>query len=601
MRTKRVLITLLIGAASVAVAEVKLPAVISEGMVLQQGQSVPIWGWSDPGEKITVDFDGQHKEVNATPDGSWQIELTPLKASAQPAEMTVKGSNTIKVRDVLVGEVWFCSGQSNMEWPMARIANAEEEIKKADNPLIRHFKAPKRYTPTPEKDIDALWTKTAPTTIAGNSAVAYMFGRRLHQALDNVPIGLINSSWGGTRIEPWTPTCGFRGIPELSDILRRVESATPESEIHRKLLNKYIADLNNWIDVSKKLTIQGKPITPAPTFPRELVFESGTKSAHQQPTVLYNGMMAGIVPYAIKGAIWYQGESNRGDGMLYLAKTKALVEGWRKKWNLPDMPYYLVQLAPYKYGGDENLLPEMWEAQAAMPKKIPHTGYTVINDIATLDNIHPPNKQDVGARLANQALNRTYGIKEIEWSGPIYRNYAIEKDRIRINFDFAKGLKTRDGKSPDWFEICGADGRFVKAHAKITGESVLISSPEIKNPIAFRFAWHQLAEPNLVNHLGLPTGAFRDGKKIKIDGAKQLKELSGFHPIYEIDLPASPKLSGGAPAYKLDKSAEVGKFTRVAYLLQLQNSTGVQYVMTAMDTFTEDVRKLTIPPLTSDL
>ena len=364
------------------------------------------------------------------------------------------------------------------------------------------------------------------------------------------------------------------------------------------MLNDYIATLNTWIEEAKKNTTEQKPINPAPEFPKYLAFESGGRGSHQQPTVLWNAMVAGIAPFAIKGSIWYQGESNRGEGMLYLEKTKALVNGWRKEWNIPELPYYAVQLAPYKYGGSVYALPEIWEAQAAMPKAIKNTGYVVINDIATLTNIHPPNKQDVGLRMGNQALNRTYGKTDIEWSGPMYKSYKIEGNKIRISFEYAKGLKTRDGKTPDWFEICGADGTYEKATAVIDGEAILISSPEVKTPTGFRYAWHQLATPNLINHLGLPTGAFRDGKRMEIDGAKTMKELAGFRPIYEIDLAAAPKFSQKAPVYKMDNSKTAGSFSQVAYLLQLQTQGGgIKYVMTSMDAFSKDVRKLAIPHL----
>ncbi|MDD2599087.1 MAG: sialate O-acetylesterase [Kiritimatiellae bacterium] len=582
-------------AVATAWAEVKLPSIFSSHMVLQQGQSIPVWGWAEAGEQVTVSFAGQTVQTTADKAGLWRLELKALTASAQPAVLTVKGSNTITIDDVLVGEVWFCSGQSNMEWSMSRIANAKDEIPKADNPLIRHFKADKKASALPLDNVPSQWVLTTPATIPGHSAVAYMFGRRLHQAL-NVPVGLINSSWGGTRIEPWTPASGFEGIPALADIKKMVDTANPTTELHKKTLNAYLIELDNWKAAATLSSQEGRVLPPPPAFPPHLILPSG----HQQPTVLYNAMVAGLVPYAIKGAIWYQGESNRGEGMLYLEKTKALVEGWRKEWGLPNLPYYMVQLAPYKYGGSETALPEIWEAQSAAAKVIPHVGYTVINDIATLGDIHPPNKQDVGLRLANQALNRTYNQKEIEWSGPTYKGYQIQGAKIRVAFDFAGGLKTRDGKAPDWFEISGADCNFVKADAVIDGETVVISSPEVTSPTALRFAWHQLAEPNLVNHLGLPTGAFRDGKTMELDDAKTLKELAGFKPLYEIDLATSPGFAAKPPVYTIDNSKTIGEFKQVAYLLQLQDKSGaIQYVMTAMDAFTPNPIELAIPRLSA--
>ncbi len=579
-------------------AEVKLPSIFSSGMVLQQGQGVPVWGWADAGEAVTVSFAGQSVSTTAGKDGGWKLALKPLTTSSEAAVFTVKGSNTIALQDVLVGEVWFCSGQSNMSLTMNSIENAEVEIKNANNPLIRHYKAPTKYSPIPLDDVPSKWLKTAPDTISSMSAVAYMFGRRLYQEL-KVPIGLINSSWGGTRIDPWTPSCGYEGIPLFESIKNRVNTADPENKLHKKVFHDYIARFNTWLEESKKNIADQKRLTPAPEFPKHLVFESGDGNVHsvrQQPTVLWNAMVAGIVPFAIKGSIWYQGEGNRGEGMLYLEKTKALVNGWRNEWKIPDLPYYAVQLAPYKYGGSEYALPEIWEAQAAIPEVIKNTGYVVINDIATLTNIHPPNKQDVGLRMGNQALNRTYGRTDIEWSGPMYKSYKIEGSKIRIAFEYGKGLKTRDGKAPDWFEICGADGTYEKATAVIDGESILISSPDVSAPTGFRFAWHQLATPNLINHLGLPTGAFRDGKKIKLGGAKTMNELKGFRPVYEIDIAANPQFANKPPIYKVDNSKSAGEFTQVAYLLQLQSSSGgIKYVMTSMDAFSKDVSKLNIP------
>jgi sialate O-acetylesterase len=581
--------------AAAAFAEVKLPSIFSNHMILQQGQEDPVWGWADAGESVTVNFAGQTVKTTAAQDGGWKLALKALTASAKPAVFTVNGSNVIALQDVLVGEVWFCSGQSNMELTMRSIENAEVEIKNANNPLIRHYKASKKYSPVPLNDVPSKWLKTTPETIPGMSAVAYMFGRRLYQDL-KVPIGLINSSWGGTRIDPWTPTCGYDGIPALESIKNRVNTATPENKLHKKVFNDYIASFNKWQEESKKNMAEQKSLTPAPQFPKNLVFESTGRGVQQQPTVLWNAMVAGIAPFAIKGSIWYQGESNRGEGMLYLEKTKALVNGWRHEWKIPDLPYYVVQLAPYKYGGSVYTLPEIWEAQAAMPEAINNTGYTVINDIATLSNIHPPNKQDVGLRMGNQALNRTYGKTDIEWSGPMYKSYKIEGNKIRISFKYAQGLKTRDGKTPDWFEIYGADGTYEKATAVIDGESILISSPDVSAPTGFRFAWHQLATPNLINHRGLPTGAFRDGKKMKLDGAKTMKELKGFRPVYEIDIAANPQFANKPPVYKVDNSKSAGEFTQVAYLLQLQSSSSsIKYVMTSMNAFSKDVSKLAIP------
>ena len=575
-------------------AAVKLPHIFGNGMVLQQGAPVPVWGWADPGESVTVEFAGQTKKTTAKADGTWLLKLDALKASGEPAVFKVTASNVVALNNVVVGEVWFCSGQSNMEWVMRNVDNAEQELASANYPLIRHFKAPKNFKPIPESDINAMWEITTPEGIGDESAVAFFFGRRLHQAL-KVPIGLINCSWGGTRIEPWTPPCGFDGLPELEGIKARVDTADPKSELHNKTLTAYIAAMQTWIDDAKAKTAAGLPVIAAPDFPQNLIFPM-TQGKHQEPTVLFNGMVAGLVPFAIKGAIWYQGCSNNGEGMLYLEKTKALVNGWRKAWGQGDFPYYLVQLAPYNYGPTRAThLPGIWEAQAAVPAAIPNTGYTVINDIGNIKDIHPRNKQDVGLRMANQALARTYGRKDIRWEGPVYTSFTIEGAKMRVSFDFADGLKTRDGKAPTWFEMCGPEGLYKPADAVIEGNAVVLSSAGITVPMAMRFAWDQLAEPNLVNGLGLPAGAFRCGNKPKLDGALALPELKGFRKVYEIDLPVSGNFNAGAPKYAIDASAGVGPFSKVAYVLQLQKDESISYIFTSMDAFTKDAKKLGIP------
>jgi len=575
-------------------AAVKLPHIFGNGMVLQQGAPVPVWGWADPGESVTVEFAGQTKKTTAKADGTWLLKLDALKASGEPAVFKVTASNVVALNNVVIGEVWFCSGQSNMEWVMRNVDNAEQELASANYPLIRHFKAPKNFKPIPESDINAMWEITTPEGIGDESAVAFFFGRRLHQAL-KVPIGLINCSWGGTRIEPWTPPCGFDGLPELEGIKARVDTADPKSELHNKTLTAYIAAMQTWIDDAKAKTAAGLPVIAAPDFPQNLIFPM-TQGKHQEPTVLFNGMVAGLVPFAIKGAIWYQGCSNNGEGMLYLEKTKALVNGWRKAWGQGDFPYYLVQLAPYNYGPTRAThLPGIWEAQAAVPAAIPNTGYTVINDIGNIKDIHPRNKQDVGLRMANQALARTYGRKDIRWEGPVYTSFTIEGAKMRVSFDFADGLKTRDGKAPTWFEMCGPEGLYKPADAVIEGNAVVLSSAGITVPMAMRFAWDQLAEPNLVNGLGLPAGAFRCGNKPKLDGALALPELKGFRKVYEIDLPVSGNFNAGAPKYAIDASAGVGPFSKVAYVLQLQKDEIISYIFTSMDAFTKDAKKLGIP------
>jgi sialate O-acetylesterase len=461
--------------ATITSAAVKLPSILGSHMVLQQGVAVPVWGWADPGEEVTVTFHDAKVSTKADKDGKWQVKLPASKANAKGADLVVKGSNEIKLEDVLVGEVWLCSGQSNMEWTVSRSTNAKEEIANAKHPLIRHVKVPHRPSDKPERDVQTSgWQVCSPSTVANFTAVGYYFGRHLKNEL-NVPIGLIGSNWGGTRIEPWIPPVGFMAVPSLKK------------------------------DFADKLD----------QFPQK----RGNKINHQTPLALYNGMISPLLPYAIKGAIWYQGESNNGEGMLYHEKMKALIAGWRSVWNKPDLPFYFVQLAPYKYRGDPKSLPGIWQAQLET-LKVPHTGMAVTTDITTLTNIHPPNKQDVGKRLALWALANDYGNDKIVYSGPLF-DKADHSDggKGSITVHFKKmggkphGLTTTDKKNPSHFEVAGKDGVWHQAETFIVhGDHIVAKSKMVKEPIQVRFGWDQLATPNLVNREGLPASPFTSKK-----------------------------------------------------------------------------------------
>jgi len=477
-------------------AEVTLPRIIDSNMVLQRGQSVPIWGWATPGERVTVQFGSQNRSVKTDRSGRWEVRLPSLKASAVPAEMVVAGGNRIVLTNILVGEVWLCSGQSNMEKPIGTqsgqkpVPNYQQELAASDFPQIRLFKVEKRMAAGPAKDVNSkgwfLCNSNSHETLKF-SAAAYFFGRKIHQEL-GVPIGLIESAWGGTRIEPWTPPAGFAAVRALRDKI----------------------DL------------------PAP----------GATVSNRTPTALYNAMIAPLVPFALRGALWYQGESNLmdvPDGPIYADKMRALIEGWRKAWGMGNFPFYYVQLAPYTYYSDRatprvdrpERLPEMWETQAAA-LKLPKTGMIVITDLVQdVQDIHPVNKQDVGARLARLALAKDYGRKDVVWSGPMYRKAKFEKGRAIISFDHVDGgLVSKDGQPLDWFTIAGSDGVFVPAKAVIEGGTVLVSSPDVPEPKAVRFAWHEKAMPNLFNAAGLPAGPFRTdphdrNTKVISEGASQ--------------------------------------------------------------------------------
>jgi sialate O-acetylesterase len=459
-------------------ADVTLPSVIGSHMVLQRDTRCPIWGWADPNEMVTVAFGGQSHTTMAGADGSWSVRLRPLKANSTPQTLTVRGKNTLTLDDVLVGEVWLCSGQSNMEWPVSASDNAQAEIAAADHPRIRHIKIPHRPSDKPEKNVPSDgWKATTPQSVPNFTAVGYYFARELVKQLD-VPVGLIGSNWGGTRIEPWIPPQGFRSVSALSDISSKLDTFPTR--------------------VEKK----------DPNDPNKTVSEIN----FQTPLALYNGMIAPLVPFAIRGGLWYQGESNNGEGMLYAEKMKALISGWRDLWQNPEMPFYYVQLAPFKYGGNPENLAGIWDAQR-VALAIPHTGMAVTTDIGNVADIHPRNKQEVGRRLALWALAKTYGKPIRVYSGPLYKSMKVEGNKIRISFDQAGGgLVSRDGKPLTHFTIAGADGKFVPAQAEIDGSTVVVSSPEVPNPVMVRFGWTQEAEPNFGNKEGLPASPFQAGK-----------------------------------------------------------------------------------------
>ena len=489
-------------------AEVTLPRVIGSNMVLQRDMEVPIWGWASVGEEITITLSAEDEGANslfsttvvADAEGNWQTKLPEMSAGG-PYILRVSGSNTLELTNILFGEVWVCSGQSNMQWSVSASKDSEAEIAAANYPNIRLFYVPRVPSGLLQNDVEADWYETTPETIANFSAVAYYFGRKLYKNLD-VPIGLINTSWGGTRIEPWTPPAGFASVPTLESISKEIQEA---HETYRQQLPQKMKDIEAWIAETREALETGARLTQMPDNRHSLRHQA-------RPTGLYNGMVHPLVPYAIRGALWYQGESNLRDGMLYHEKMKALINGWREVWGQGDFPFYFVQLAPFNYGGRNAspfFLPQIWEAQTAT-LSVPNTGMAVTTDIGNLRDIHPRNKQEVGRRLALWALAKTYGREDVTYSGPLYKSMEIEGNTIRLSFDsVGSGLMARGEKPLTWFEIAGEDKQFVEAQAMIDGDTIVVSSDTVANPVAVRFGWHQSAEPNLVNKEGLPASPFR--------------------------------------------------------------------------------------------
>jgi sialate O-acetylesterase len=594
-----ILVVLTAGAASPARAEVHLPRVFSSHMVLQQEKPIVIWGWAQPNETVTVTLDSASAQAQANESGEWKATLPAMKA-AGPFTLKVTGSSSVEFDDVMVGEVWLCSGQSNMEMGIGAAADGQKEISEADHPGIRLLLVAKKWDPLPQTNIDGEWKVCSPKTVAeggwsGFSAAGYYFGRELSKKL-GVAIGLIDSSWGGTRIEPWTPPEGFAKAPALAGDYNLVQLADPTTPRHQERLKQVLDETEQWVASARQALTGQTIVPPMPSYPAELL------PAHdvQNSTALYNGMIHPFVGFAMRGAIWYQGEANLGEGVHYADRMKALIGGWRSIWHEGDFPFYFVQIAPYNYGGNPEKEAEFWEGQAAAAQSIPNTGMAVINDIGNLKDIHPKDKQDVGHRLALLALAKTYGQDNLVSSGPTFKSLNIEDNKLRIMFDnIGGGLASRDGKVLDWFEMIDADeGGFVKADAQIDGSSVVLSSPDVKHPVAMRYAWSMLAEPNLMNSDGLPAGAFRAGPVPKRDLLSlKIPEAKDYRLVYDLDL---GKL-GKDIQYDVDNHQRITQpFDRVAYFVELERNDGnTEYLYASMDAFTSDLSKIGIPTVES--
>lgn len=618
---------------AIAAADIKLPAVVGDQMVLQQKTSVSVWGWADPGEKVTVKGSWQWFAASTKADGSgkWAVKIKTPKAGG-PYDLTIKGNNTIKLKDIMMGEVWVCSGQSNMQWPLSRANNAEAEIAAADHPDIRLFTVARHVSATPLDDCKGTWQKCSPKTVAGFSAVGYFFGRKLNKDL-NIPIGLISTNWGGTPAESWTNAKTLLKMPDFADKVKRfsdTEAIEKAQQQYEKDLLKWQEDIKNidpgmtekwfmpelddsawktvelpslfenteignfdgmvWyrkkIDIPAEMAGKEMAVSLGAIDDRDVTFFNGKKigamnawnanrnykipgalvkagqntiairahdtsgaggfsgTAEQMflqagdkkialagswlykkstdqrsiprkpastveinshtPSSLYNGMIHPIIQFGIRGAIWYQGESNASRAYQYRELFPAMINCWREDWGRGDFPFYFVQIAPYA-----NQNPEIREAQFMTYRSVPNTGMAVTMDIGNPRDIHPRNKQDVGKRLALWALAKDYGKKKITYSGPLYKSFKIEGDKVRLFFDFVGGgLLAKDGPLTD-FTIAGEDKKFVDAKAVIDGDTIVVSSDKVKNPVSARFGWTNTAEPNLFNKANLPASPFR--------------------------------------------------------------------------------------------
>ena len=490
-----------------AAAEVKLPAILSDNMVLQQGARAPVWGTADPGEEVTVTIAGQRWQATADPAGRWSLKLDPMKAGG-PLEMVVAGRNTIRVQNVMVGEVWLCSGQSNMQFTMGNAQNPQQEAAQATYPEIRTFNVELAISTEPKSDCQGSWIVCSPQVVRREfSAVAYYFGRELHRTL-GAPIGLINSSWGGTAIQLWMDRRTLESDPELRPIVARADKSL--TDFAGEFLARNAGPIREWAMTAEKAKAEGKsvPLPPVlPLDPRILTWDGGPSLA----TSIYNAMVAPLTPYAIKGVIWYQGEANAWEAYRYRKLLPMMIQGWRRAWGQRDLPFLFVQLAnftPSLPDPRESNWAELREAQL-MTLSLPRTGMAVTIDIGEADDIHPRNKQEVGRRLGLAAEAIAYG-RDLVYSGPIYQSMAIEGDKIRLRFtQTGGGLITAGRGAPEGFAIAGDDRRFVWAYAEIAGDTVLVSSPKVPKPVAVRYAWADNPVCNLYNREGLPASPFR--------------------------------------------------------------------------------------------
>ncbi len=462
-------------------ADVRVASIFGDNMVLQRQVEVPIWGWAEPGEQVQVTAREQQMAATADASGKWRARLQPMEVG-EPFELSIIGpTNEIKFQNVVMGEVWICSGQSNMEWPVVASGNAQQEIVTADYPLIRHVKIANQFADQPQTNVQTSGWQICSSESAGNfTAVGYYFARKLHQELE-VPVGLINSSWGGTIIEAWASAESLKSHPDFADRILQLEVAqsVPES--------------------TKEQQADSLPDSKPPAF-----------DGPNHPTALYNAMISPLVPCAFRGVIWYQGESNASRAFQYRSLFPLLIRDWRKQWNR-EVPFYWVQLANFQ-SPVNTPQPSEWaelrEAQS-LTLNLPATGEAVIIDIGEANDIHPKNKQEVGQRLALIALNKDYGLN-IEYTGPRYRQMEIAGNQIKLSFDFADGLKSSNGQPLSQFSIAGEDQQFVWANATVDGPRVTVTSPEIEKPVAVRYAWaNNPVGCNLTNESGLPASPFR--------------------------------------------------------------------------------------------
>jgi hypothetical protein len=487
-----------------ACAEVRLPQIFSDHMVLQQDASVPIWGWADPGEKVTVSIAGQTETTTADAAGQWRVKLKKL-SGAEPLTLIVSGKNKIVIQDVLIGEVWLASGQSNMQLSVNGANDAGRERAEAKFPQIRMFTVGRHPATTPQTDCEGKWVVCSPETVGNFSAVGYFFAREIHQKVQ-LPVGVIHSSWGGTPIETWTSMPRMEGKPEFKPVFDfwTEKMRVPFDPVQAEA--QYAQALVKWTNNAEKLRAEGKTVPPRPQKQVEPRLDKN------YPANLFNGMIAPIVGYGIRGAIWYQGENNAAAtyASLYAEQLPLLIKDWRERWGQGDFPFGWVQLPNFQ-PETNSIAAQNWPLiRECMLRSlsVKNTGMAITIDVGDPKNIHPKNKQAVGHRLALWARAKVYR-REIPYSGPLPAGHTTKGDTIILSFIHTdKGLVSKDGELKG-FMIAGANRQWFPAKARIEGDQVVVGSDDVKSPVAVRYAWAANPECNLFNGEGLPATPFR--------------------------------------------------------------------------------------------
>ncbi len=520
-----------------------MPAIFGNHMVLQQDRVLPVWGWAAPGEKVTVTIANHRAQAVAGADGRWRMELPALEMSATSQTLRIEGAeNTLEFHDVLVGDVWLCSGQSNMAIPLRYSENGTAEVPKADDPQLRFFVVPKLCTADPQKNTTGRWEVCTPQTAGDFSAVGHYFAREIRKEIKR-PLGMIGAYWGGTPAQTWMSIAALERPPAFTGYVNKYRQAV---EIHKtvtpEMTSDYEARAKQWDEDARTRRNQHqaalaagqkveepKPASPPPVQPDPTGVPNQANARPQTPSVVFNAMIAPLIPYAMKGVIWYQGEANAISSVEYRTLFPRLIEDWRGQWGGDRFPFLFVQLPNFTVPATS---PQDWpmlrEAQSRT-LSLPNTGMAVTIDIGNPKDIHPKGKRDVGVRLALAARKVAYG-QDIVFSGPIYDSMEVEGNKIRIRFkQIGSGLEmgvppwTWDGSTPakpeklTGFSISGADRKWVDAQAEIDGDEVVVFSDAVPNPIAVRYGWESNPRCNLYNKEGLPASPFRtdDGDDAK--------------------------------------------------------------------------------------